>query len=101
MFLKYNNAGATHLWVEQDFSDVGDEEALEQVLEPDWLDAELDRDLQPLEPEFDGESLPDLREILQNKLKHVNVLRNFFMGINHQPNHQLKLLNLTILLHQK
>lgn len=54
----------SYLCVEQDLSEgAGDEEAVEQVLDPDWLDAELDLDR--LDPELDPESLPDLRDILQ------------------------------------
>ena len=44
--------------MEQDLSDAGEEDAELQLLLPDWLELELDLDLDPLEPELDPLSLP-------------------------------------------
>lgn len=56
--------------MEQDFSEVGDDDAVEQVLDPDWLDAELDRDRLELDPV----SLPDLpREKLKNYICYIKI----------------------------
>lgn len=53
--MKYDNI---YLWVEQDLSEAGDDDAELQLLLPDWLELELDLDLDPLDPEFDPLSLP-------------------------------------------
>lgn len=50
-----------YLCVEQDLSDAGDDEAELQLLLPDWLELELERDLDTLEPELEPLD-PDLKQ---------------------------------------
>lgn len=77
--------------MEQDFSEVGDDDAVEQVLDPDWLDAELDRDLLELEPL----SLPDL----QFTCLKINI--KTFITFSHNTEHNLLNVSVLVLILQR